>query len=100
MFAFFLFCIAEIKLKKQLYLHLLILKHFKFIFPQGEQGLPGAAGQDGPPGPMVSSTSCVIWNSRNETVYKLEFLKFCLINKFIFCTIFKEVHYSALKRGK
>lgn len=23
-------------------------------FPYGEQGLPGAAGQDGPPGPMVS----------------------------------------------
>lgn len=24
-------------------------------FSQGEQGLPGAAGQDGPPGPLVSS---------------------------------------------
>ena len=65
-----------------------------FLFPQGEQGLPGAAGQDGPPGPLVSSTFFCCQNSRNEIVYKLESLRFCLVNWFISCRVFKEVYYS------
>lgn len=65
-----------------------------FLFLQGEQGLPGAAGQDGPPGPLVSSIFFCCQNSRNEIVYKLESLKFCLVNWFINCRVFKEVYYS------
>ena len=65
-----------------------------FLLPQGEQGLPGAAGQDGPPGPLVSSTFFCCQNSRNEIVYKLESPKFCLVNWFINCRVFKEVYYS------
>lgn len=32
------------------------------IFPQGEQGLPGASGQDGPPGPIVRHTFVHSWS--------------------------------------
>lgn len=92
MFAFF-FTLP--KLKKNNMSAFVNLKNLSFFFfPQGEQGLPGAAGQDGPPGPLVSTTFFCCYNSRNEIVYKLESLKFCLVNWFIYCRVFKEVYHS------